>query len=157
MHTRFLALLCMMALPSLAPASEKAPRVVLTIHTEMSANDSEKFVRPIELLHAKRTAYISVGPELSDRDVYDVIPFDAKDGTSKGAYLRLSPGGRIRLEGISQANRGKALVVFAQGRQVVDLYIDRRIEDGILPIPSGLTDIEIAELKKRAEKNRKSE
>lgn len=155
MQTRILALLCL-TLPLLVSAGEKAPRVVLTVHTEMSANDSEKFARPIELLHAKRTAYISVGPELSDRDVFDVIPFDAKDGT-KGAYLRLSPGGRIRLEGISQSNLGKALVVFIQGRQVVDLYIDRRIDDGILPVPSGLTEAEIVELKHRAEKNRKGQ
>ncbi len=155
MQIRWIALLCV-ALPLLAVAGEKAPRVFLTVHVEMVANDSDKFARPVELLHAKRSTFISTGPDLSDRDVLDVIPFDAKDGT-KGAYLRLSPGGRIRLEAVSQSYRGRALVVFIQARQIVDLHIDRRIEDGILPVPSGLTDADVAELKHRAELNRKRE
>ena len=75
---------------------------------------------------------------LSDRDVIDVIPFAAKDGT-QGAYLRLGPSGRLALTAVSQSKLGKAMVIFVNGRQIADLHIDRRIEDGILPIPSGLT------------------
>ena len=144
-------------LPVVVPAGEKPPPpIILSVHSEAEARDSEKFARPIPLQYARRTAYISTSPDLTSRDIFDVMPFAAPDGT-QGAHLRLSPGGRIRLEGISGAKLGKALVVFVGGRQIADLYIDRRIEDGILPIPSGLTPADIEGLRRTAEANRRKE
>jgi len=150
---RLAALALLLAAVCGSHAGEKAPRLVLTVHAEADSRDG-KFARPIELHYAQRSAYISVGPDITDRDVIDVIPFAAKDGT-QGAYLRLGPSGRLALTAVSQSKLGKAMVIFVNGRQIADLHIDRRIEDGILPIPSGLTALEIAELQKRAEANRK--
>jgi hypothetical protein len=40
------------------------------------------------------------------------------------------------------------VVAFVNGRQVIDLLIDKRVKDGIVSIPRGLSALDVARLHK---------
>jgi hypothetical protein len=131
----------------LLTAAERAPRGTVRFHVETPGAAAKSFSTPVTLKYGKRTTRISRLAALSEAHIVKVRTFDAEDG-SKGAYFLLSDIGRYSLETLSTQSRGLALVAFVNGRQVVDLVIDRKISDGILVIPLGLTPDEAARLEK---------
>jgi hypothetical protein len=76
-----------------------------------------------------------------------VLPYRTTDG-SWGCMIQLDVQGTIRLDSLTNEARGSAIVVFVatkQGvHQVIDMTIDRNITDGVITIPRGLTEGEIA-------------
>src|SRR5690606_23341916 len=119
----------------------RAPRGTVRFHVETPGAGAKSFSTPVTLKYGKRNTRVSRLAALSEAHIVRARTFDAADG-SKGAYFLLSDIGRYSLETLSTQSRGLALVAFVNGRQVVDMVIDRKISDGILVIPLGLTEEE---------------
>ena len=138
-----------LALPALPPAlagasGKKKELLAVRVHGEGSPEDGEKFAVPVVLLDGRRTT-LSIMPLLNEHDIRSVYPFRAPDGTY-GVYLRLDGHGANLLTGYSveRMGRNSVLAVMVNGRQVVDVLVDKPVRDGVFCIPSGLTMVEAA-------------
>lgn len=138
-----------LALACLAMA--RKPSVSVRFYAETNARDGEAFAKPITLRSSGRQISVEKVPSISEQSIKAMYPFQAADG-SWGASFLLDAKGRIDLETVSTSRRGSSMVVFVvtkQGaHQVVDMLIDKPVTDGIITIPRGLTQMEIAALKK---------
>ena len=74
-------------------------------------------------------------------------PYPAQNGTY-GALIQLDEHGRVVLDTLSVERRGGFLFVFINGRPITELQIDKRVSDGKIYIPSGLTAADIDLMKK---------
>lgn len=146
MKLRFL--LPLLALLFVAAAKKKEPEVTIRFHTEVRQHGGESFVVPVMLQNPPRRTFISKVPAISERDVVAIYPFPAPDGTM-GCALKLDEHGRIALDTLSVESRSSALIGIVNGRQVVEMQIDKRVSDGILTIPSGILLPEIQQLEKK--------
>ena len=144
-------MLCRCLLPVLALAlmgsAKKTTQAVVRFHTEANAHDTDTFATPVMFHNPPRQAYIQKVAVISERNILAYYPIPAADGTM-GAVLKLDELGRIQLETISVDHRGSSIVVFVNGRQVIDMVIDKRVSDGIVTIPSGLSEWDIGRFKK---------
>jgi hypothetical protein len=153
MHLRSVcvALLALAIAPSSHGMARK-PIVTVRFHTEANARDGNSFSMPVELKYQRRSVYLNRAPDFSERQVKEILPFEAGDGTW-GCLFKLDPQGRIRLETLSNEKRGLALVVIIGTKtgqhQVVDMMIDRSVSDGVITVPRGLTDLEVLALRKQ--------
>ena len=86
-------------------------------------------------------------PRLSERDVVAFYPISAGD-RNYGALFQLDDHGRLALDALSIERRGSLLFVLINGRPITELQIDRRVSDGRIYIPSGLTKADIDLMKK---------
>ena len=132
-------------------AMSKKPAVSVRFYAEANSRDSEAFSKPITLHNPEREAYIEKIPSISEQSIKAMYPFRVTDG-SWGACFKLDNKGRIDLEVLSTSRKGSSMVIFVvtpKGiHQVVDVLIDRKVRDGVITIPRGLTDLEIAALTK---------
>jgi hypothetical protein len=62
--------------------------------------------------------------------------------------LQLDDHGRTVLDTLSVERRGSYLFVFLNGRPVTELQVDRRVSDGKIYLPSGLTAADIKSMDK---------
>lgn len=136
-----LALLCV-------AAGKKQPQLTVRFFAEANRRDTNEFAIPVTLQYPPRQAYISKIPVVSERDIAAIYPFDAGDGTM-GCAFKLDVHGTLALDTVSVEKRGTSLVAMVNSRQILDMQIDRRVSDGILTIPRGLTPQEIAQLQKK--------
>ncbi len=129
----------------------KKPSVTVRFYAEANARDGEPFSKPITMHNPERQAYIERVPSVSEQSIKAMYPFQAADG-SWGASFKLDNKGRIDLEAVSGERRGSSMVIFVvtpKGiHQVTDMIIDRKVRDGVITIPRGLTELEVAELTK---------
>lgn len=127
----------------------KKDAFAIRIHGEGSPEDGEKFAVPVVLLDGRKTT-LSVMPLLNEHDIKAVYPFRAADG-SYGAYLRLDGHGANLLTqySIEKSGRNSILAVMVNGRQVVDVMVDKPTRDGIFCIPYGMTLLESAKMANR--------
>ena len=144
---RFRFLLPLLALIFLAMA-KKQPGVTVHFYLEANSRDTNTFASPVTLQYPPRQAYIQQIPTLTERDVFAVYPFDAGDGTM-GCAFKLNEHGRFDLEAVSTDRRGSSIVATVNGRQVIDMQIDKRVTDGIITISHGMTPQDIAMLVKK--------
>nr|UXE46129.1 hypothetical protein Hi04_10k_c5714_00019 [uncultured bacterium] len=86
-------------------------------------------------------------PWITERDVAAFSTYPAQGGTY-GALLQLDEHGRVVLDSLSVERRGGFLFVFVNGRLITELQIDKRVSDGKIYIPSGLTAADVALMKK---------
>jgi hypothetical protein len=86
-------------------------------------------------------------PWITDYDVVAFAPYQAQDGTY-GALFLLDEHGRVVLDTLSVEHRGGFLFVLTNGRLITELQIDKRVSDGKIYIPSGLTAADIEVMKK---------
>jgi hypothetical protein len=146
---RFLTL-TVLALALLGMA-HKPPGITVRFFVEANKQDSETFSTPVTLKNPPRPAYIEKVPTVSERSFRAIFPFRAPDGTW-GCAFKLDDQGRLDLDTASTSKRGYAivpLIVTKAGRhQFSELVIDRPVRDGIISIPSDVTELEIAELRK---------
>jgi hypothetical protein len=140
-------LLPLVMLPFLA-ASKKAPDVTVRFHSEANPRDTDTFAVQVMLSNPPRQAFISKIPDISEKDIQAIYPFPAPDG-SMGCAFKLDEHGRIALDSLSIEKRGQSVVATMNGRQVVDMQIDRRVSDGVITIQRGLTQEDIAALQKK--------
>jgi hypothetical protein len=87
-------------------------------------------------------------PWISERDVVAFSPYPAPNGTY-GALFQLDEHGRVVLDTLSVERRGTFLFVFVNGRPITELEIDKRVSDGKIYIPSGLSSADIEMMKRQ--------
>ena len=129
----------------------RKPKIMVRFHIEANARDGQPFAMPVEFRNPPRKGFMAQIPAISERNIDAVFPYPAADGTF-GCAFKLDNFGRTSLEEMSLSNRGASVVAFvstAKGRhQVIDMIVDKVIRDGIITIPSGLTQLEIDMLTK---------
>jgi hypothetical protein len=86
-------------------------------------------------------------PWISEHDVTAFSPYQAQNGTY-GALIQLDEHGRTVLDTLSVERRGRLLFVFVNGRLITELQVDKRVSDGKIYIPAGLTTTDIDLMKK---------
>ncbi|SRR5581483_1652293 len=145
MRLRFL--LPLLALMFVAFA-KKQSQVTVHFHLEANAQDTSTFAIPATLHYPPRQAYVEKIPSFTERDIAAIYPFPADDGTM-GCAFKFDEHGRFDLEMLSTEHRGHSLVAIVNGRQVIDMQIDKRVSDGIITIPRGLLPQDIAMLEKK--------
>ena len=114
-------------------------------HTEASASNGPVFSTEARLFG--RTVTIEKVPTLSELDVTGFKSYRAADG-SYGVLFELSPHGKLALDTLSVERRGRSLFIFVNGRPITELQIDRRVSDGKIYIPAGLTSNDVELFKK---------
>ncbi|MEP6820980.1 MAG: hypothetical protein ABI946_01375 [Chthoniobacterales bacterium] len=144
---RRLATLFLLALLISAPAKAAKLRTSLRAHSEANAHDGSAFSSPIKSTTTGESLFIQKVPVISEHDVVAFAPYRAPDG-SYGALFEFDDHGKLALDTLSIERRGTYLYVFVNGRNVAELLIDRRVSDGKLYLPSGLTEKDIAQMKK---------
>jgi hypothetical protein len=87
-------------------------------------------------------------PWITEHDVMAFSSYPAQDGTF-GALFQLDDHGRTVLDTLSVERRGAFLFVFINGRMITELQIDKRVSDGKIYIPSGLTAADVELMKKK--------
>ncbi|MEO6872305.1 MAG: hypothetical protein ABI233_08825 [Chthoniobacterales bacterium] len=131
----------------LALSSAAAPRCTFRVHVAANANDGGVFAQPMRSLSGK-SVYIERTPWLSENDVTAFYPYKSADGTSYGALLQLDDHGRTILDTLSVERRGSTLFIFVNGRPLTELLVDKRVSDGKIYLPSGLTQADIKSMAK---------
>ena len=127
------------------------PDVAIRFHVQANAQDTERFATPIHLENPSRDIFIEKIPSINERMFKAIYPFQAANGTW-GCSFKLDEGGRMSLGVLSTEHRGQAVVAMlstkAHSRLIIAMQIDKPINDGIITIPYGLTELEIAVLSK---------
>jgi hypothetical protein len=130
----------------------KKPEIAVRFHVEANARDGDVFAMPVKFRNPPRDGFVERVPSLSERDVQAIYPTNAGDGTFGCAFI-LNTHGRNALQTISMEKRGSSLVVFVSTKsgthQIVELMIDKPINDGVIFVPRGMTLLEIEALQKQ--------
>ena len=131
----------------LLSASAKQRHCTLRIHAEANANDGAAFSTAIRSQFSGKKVVIEKTPTLSEHDVVAFRPYPKPDG-SYGVLLQLDEHGTMALDALSIERRGSFLFVFVNGRALTELQVDRRVSDGKIYLPSGLTSSDIELMRK---------
>ena len=136
-------------MPLLLVAAARKQNGTVAFYTEGNPGgaDTSTFSAPVQLQYPPRKSYISRVPSITERDIVGVYLFLAGDG-SWGCSFFLDDHGRIMLDTLSIEKRGTSLVAIVNGRQVIDMLIDKRVSDGIVTIQHGLNNDDARSLKK---------
>jgi len=117
------------------------------LHAQANPRDTEVFATSVRAQVSGKNVAIEKMPWISERDVIAFSAYPAANGTY-GALLQLDEHGRVVLDTLSVERRGSLLFVFINGRPITELEIDKRVSDGKIYIPSGLTSADIELMKK---------
>jgi hypothetical protein len=128
-----------------APLGHAKQHSTFRVHAQANASSGPVFSTQLNFLG--RTVTIEKVPTFSEKDVTGFRSYRAGDG-SFGALFELNEHGRLALDSVSVDRRGGWLFVFVNGRPITELQIDRRVSDGKIYIPSGLTAADLELLKK---------
>jgi hypothetical protein len=127
------------------------PPVAIRFYVEGNRQDTETFSSPVHLENPPRDAFIEKIPVINERMIRAIYPFQASNGTW-GCSFKLDEDGRISLDTFSGSRRGSSVVAMLSTqkhtRKVIDMVIDKQISDGVITIPYGLTELEVAFLTK---------
>ena len=138
--------------PETAGAFARKPKFVVRFFVEVGSISKDPFSMPVTLTNPKRQSFMERAASISERHVTGAHVYPVADGTW-GCLFKLDDGGRIILHNISSSNRGRAIIAYfgieKAARQIVDLYIDQTIGDGMIPIPRGLTYGEALQIQKQ--------
>ncbi len=146
-RTALRGVLALFACASLGMA--KKPEVTVRFFEEAKELDGDRFSRVITFKHPPRQGYITSIPSVHEGMIKAVYPFQAPDNTW-GCTFFLNANGQMALDVVSTSRKGSTLVAFLSTKngthQVCELLIDKRVTDGIISIPNGLTELEVAAL-----------
>jgi hypothetical protein len=117
------------------------------VHAQANPRDTEVFSTSARAQVSGKEIAIEKMPWISEPDVMAFSAYPARDGTY-GALIQLDDHGRTVLDTLSIERRGRFLFVFINGRFITELQIDKRVSDGKIYIPSGLTAADIDLMKK---------
>jgi len=135
------------SLPAKATGAAKPRHCILRVHAQANPRDTEIFATSVRAQLSGKDVAIEKMPWISERDVVAFSPYPARDGTY-GALLQLDDHGRVVLDTLSVERRGSFLFVFVNGHPVTELEVDKRVSDGKIYIPSGLTAGDIESMKR---------
>ena len=142
----FCVFVCCLAF-ALVDAAAKQRHCTFRVHAQANPRDSDVFSISARATSSGKDVAIEKTPWITEHDVMAFSPYPAKDGTF-GALFQLDDHGKTVLDTLSVEHRGRLLFVFINGRMVTELRIDKRVSDGKIYIPSGLTAADV-ELMKR--------
>src|SRR5436305_12511234 len=134
-------------LASTGAAKDRSRHCMLRVHAQANPRDTEIFATSVRAQLSGKDVAIEKMPWISEQDVVAFSPYPARDGTYS-ALLQLDEHGRVVLDTLSVERRGSFLLVFINGRPITELEIDKRVSDGKIYIPSGLTSADIELMKK---------
>jgi len=117
------------------------------VHAQANPRDTEVFATSVRAQISGKNVAIEKMPWISEQDVTAFSPYPAQNGTY-GALIELDEHGRVVLDTLSVERRGSFLFVFINGRLITELQVDKRVSDGKIYIPSGLTAADIDLMKK---------
>lgn len=131
----------------LSPLEGKSKSVQFRVHAEANAQDTEVFSTSIKAKVSGKEVAIQKAASITENDVIAFTAYQAADGTF-GALLQLDDHGRIMLDSLSVEHNGGYLFIFMNGRAITELRIDKRVSDGKIYLPSGLTAADLQSMKK---------
>ena len=134
----------LLALPA---AHAKKRHCMFRVHVQANPQDTSTFASSVRAKLSGKEIAIEKIPRISEQDVVAFYPYESSKG-NYGVLLQLDEHGRLALDTLSIERRGSFLFVFINGRVITELEIDRRVSDGKLYIPSGLTAADIQLMKK---------
>jgi hypothetical protein len=137
-----LGLIAILLLLAVASAPAKRKHCMLRVHAEANPADTEVFSTAIKAQLSGKDVSIEKVARLTEEDVVAFLPYSLGNGQF-GVLLQLDEHGRVSLDALSVERRGGFLFVFINGRAITELQIDKRVQDGRLYIPSGLTSADI--------------
>jgi hypothetical protein len=120
---------------------------MLRIHAQANQQDTAVFATSVRAQVSGKNVAIEKMPRISEQDVIAFYPYSAANRTY-GALFQLDEHGRVALDALSIERRGSFLFVFINGRPITELQIDKRVSDGRIYVPFGLTGADIALMKK---------
>jgi hypothetical protein len=132
---------------AMSVAGAKDRHCQFRLHMEANLHDTVAFATSVKAKVSGREVAMERTARISESDVTGVHPYHAADG-SHGVLIRLDEHGRVTLEALSIERRGGLLFVFVNGRPITELQIDKRVSDGKIYIPSGLTEADIKSMEK---------
>jgi hypothetical protein len=133
---------------ALIDAGAKQRQCTFRVHAQANPQDSDVFSIPARATSSGKNIAIEKLAWISEHDVMAFSPYPAPDGTF-GALFQLDDHGRTVLDTLSVEHRGSFLFVFINGRMITELQIDKRVSDGKIYIPSGLTAADLELMKKQ--------
>ena len=149
MRSRFFQFLPLLLLAIFCTAgAKKKPGPSVRFYAEASERDTSTFAVPVMLQYPPRQAWVDKIPVINEHDIAAIYPFPADDGTM-GCAFKLDEHGTLMLDTLSVEKRGTSVVAVVNGRQVIDMQIDRRVSDGVITVPHGLSPQDIALLTKK--------
>ena len=133
---------------ALTDAPAKQRHCTFRVHAQANPQDTDVFSMSAHATSSGKDITIQKLPWITERDVMAFAPYPAQGGTF-GALFQLDEHGRVVLDTLSVERRGGFLFVFINGRMITELQIDKRVSDGKIYIPSGLTAADIELMKKQ--------
>jgi hypothetical protein len=143
-------ILCVLALGltfALNNGFAKQRHCTFRVHAQANSRDTDIFSMPAGATSSGKNIAIQKMPWITEHDVIAFSPYPSQDGTY-GALFQLDDHGRVVLDTLSIENRGGFLFIFVNGRLITELQIDKRVSDGKIYVPSGLSTAEITAMKK---------
>ena len=139
---RLCAIFLLLTLPG-SVGQAKQRHCMLRVHAEANPADTEVFSTSVKAKISGKDVAIERVARINESDVQAFYPYTVGGGNF-GALIQLDEHGRVALDEISVERHGGYLFVFINGRAITELQIDKRVSDGQLYIPSGLTGADIA-------------
>ena len=133
---------------ALIDAAAKQRHCTFRVHAQANAQDTDVFSMPARATSSGKDVAIQKLAWITEHDVTGFSPYQAQDGTF-GALFQLDDHGRVVLDTLSVERRGGFLFVFINGRMITELQIDKRVSDGKIYVPSGLTAADVELMKKQ--------
>ena len=146
MRTLYVFVFCLGFALINAPAKQR--HCTFRVHAQANPQDTDVFSIPARATSSGKDVAIQKLPWITEHDVVAFSPYPAKDGTF-GALFQLDDHGRVVLDTLSVERRGGFLFVLINGRMVTELQIDKRVSDGKIYVPSGLTAGDVELMKKQ--------
>ncbi len=138
-----------LAFAFLLSAGTRKPAVIFRVHDQTEADESGKFAIPaVSVSRPNEKIYISKLPVLTEGDIEAIYVYQGATGR-RGVAFKLGRRGRNALSVTSAQRIGRLFFVFMNGRNIAELLVDRHVDDGILNVPRGFTDEEIALLARK--------
>jgi hypothetical protein len=117
------------------------------VHAQANPHDTDTFSMSAGATSSGKDIAIQKMPWITERDVVGFSPYQSPDGTY-GALFQPDDHGRVVLDTLSIEHRGGFLFIFVNGRPITALQIDKRVSDGKIYVPSGLSAADIEVMKK---------
>ena len=133
---------------ALIDAAAKQRHCTFRVHAQANPHDTDVFSIPARTTASGKDVAVEKLPWITEHDIMAFSPYPAQDGTF-GALFQLDEHGRVILDTLSVERRGGLLFVFNNGRLITELQIDKRVSDGRIYVPSGLTATDVDLMKKQ--------
>ena len=133
---------------ALLDAAAKERHCTFRVHAQANPQDTDAFSISAHATSSGKDIAIQKLPWITEHDVMAFSPYPAKDGTF-GALFQLDDHGRVVLDTLSVERRGGFLFVLINGRMITELQIDKRVSDGKIYVPAGLTAADVELMKKQ--------